>query len=89
MKSTSAERISAVGRSNSLRISFYCHLDFIKCFTIRRTHFGVQLRARNEACHDSIPRLAINEAIDEHYALSFRSKNNTNNGKRLDGYVCV
>lgn len=71
MKSTSAERTSAVGRSNSLRVSFYCHFDFIKCFTIRRARFDVQPGARNEPCHDSSPMLIINEAIDVHDAFSF------------------
>lgn len=44
MKSTSTERTPArpVGRSNSLRVSFHCHLDFIKCFTIHRARFGIQ-----------------------------------------------
>lgn len=71
MKSTSTERRPAVGRLNSLRVSFYSHLDFIKCFTIRRARFDAQPDAQNESCHDSSPKFTINEATDEHNALSF------------------
>lgn len=71
MKSTSTERTSAVSRFNSLHVSFYCHLDFIKYFMVRRAYFNVQPGAQNKPRHDSSLRLTINEAIDEHDALSF------------------
>lgn len=49
--------MNGVAHGRMLCATFYCHLDFIKRFTIHRPYFGFQADARNDLCHETVSGL--------------------------------